>query len=463
MKNTAFMRSLKFRYLVATGWALIILAFLYGSVNISMFYVATDRVFNLWLTAESDFLHDDFIWQQQKLIIERPLPKKYRSDHTQLLVFSKTGELLYQSNTEQSLLPYIVPEWLDRNRFEEIELEQKDKDYFIGFRHYLATDKLPYLIFATAKEQSDISPEILDDLNENFHDVMLIFFIHIIIILPLIWLLSRWSLKPINKMNIQLQKVKENKKEQLDTNVASELKPLVESVNDLVMHEREQKERQRKLLSDLSHGLKTPLSVLLGVARSHSLGIPLHLDRSIEQVIYQEVENMVALINLRLKSASAEKGSILTRESQLLAGLINQLVFGMHKIYATKDLDIKATIPAEILFWGHRNDLLEVVGNLLDNACKYGKGIIHISAYMKSNKLYLVIEDNGFGVAEHLQKAICKRGIRLDSQAHGYGLGISIAVELLTSYQGELHIERSSLGGAKFIATFSRQESLEMK
>ncbi|MCG7496550.1 ATP-binding protein [Vibrio sp. Of7-15] len=461
-----FFRTLKFRYLIATSWALVFLAVSYGFVNMLLFYVTTDKVVNWWLSAESNFLLEDFRWEEGKLSLQRELPQKFKEPGTQLMVFSKKGALLYQTHGEDSIVDELEKDWLRYDRFEELELENTSEyvNYLVGVRHYPASAGLPYLIFVTAKEDRTIDPIVFAEVEEEFALVEYAFLIHVFFIFPLIWFFSNWSLKPIKKMNEQLKAVKKGDITELDNNVAPELIPIVESLNDLINHERQQKEQQRQLLSDLSHGLKTPLSVLQGAARSYSLGLSLHGDHTIDKVINQEVKNMVTQLDHRLKSAAGDVGSVLTKESHQVATLIDQLAFGMKKIHATKNLMIKVSIPADVLFWGHRNDLLEVAGNLLDNACKYGDGNIHISAFtVDGKKLNLIVEDNGHGISNDMRSKIGQRGVRFDSQAQGYGLGLNITNEILANYQGSLLIENSNLGGAKFIAIFSHQEDLLLK
>ncbi|MGR5559146.1 ATP-binding protein [Vibrio fortis] len=459
------LKSLKLRYIVASGWALLTLSFLYGQANLTVFYSNSDKFVNMWLSSGGEYLLDDFaIDEQGQLQLNRPIPKRFQGRIEQLLVFDENHKLLFETNPQDSLRVYVRKKWLNHDRFEEFSIESEDLNYFVGVKHYEKTDNLPRLVFVTIKEHHAIDPVFFNEVDQNFVYIKVIFALHILLIIPLMWWFSNWSLKPIDKINNQLLALKQDEIDRLDNSTVKELKPLVESLNGLIHYERQQKEKQRQLLSDLSHGLKTPLSVLQGVARSHSLGIPLHDNKKIDHVINQEVKNMVDQIQHRLKVASNDHSSVLSAQSHQVSEIVDQLVFGMKKIHATKNVTFKMCVPADVVFVGQRNDLMEVVGNLLDNACKYGGGEVHVSAYIKNSKcLYVVVEDNGEGVPDALKEKLGNRGMRLDSRVQGYGLGINIAQELLSSYHGLLKIEDSSLGGAKFTAVFEVQEDLQLR
>jgi len=456
--------TLKFRYILATGWALILLSFLYGQANLRVFYANSDKFVSLWLSSGTSYLLNDFIMEDGELILNRDVPKRFQTRAEQLFVFDSDHNLLFETNPTDSLGKYIKDEWLNSDTCTQFSISSDGLDYFVGIKHHYGNEHLPDLMFVTFKEHHAIDPVFFEEIDRNFQYVKGMFYLHIFLIIPLMWLFSNWSLRPIDRINNQLIALKKGEITKLDDNSAKELRPLVESLNGLIHYERQQKEKQRQLLSDLSHGLKTPLSVLQGVARSHSLGIPLHDNKKIDYVINQEVKNMVDQIQHRLKVASNDHSSVLSAQSHQVSEIVDQLVFGMKKIHATKNVTFKLCVPADVVFVGQRNDLMEVVGNLLDNACKYGGGEVHVSAYIKNSKcLYVVVEDNGEGVPDALKEKLGDRGMRLDSRVQGYGLGINIAQELLSSYHGLLKIEDSSLGGAKFTAVFEVQEDLQLR
>ncbi|CDT91066.1 putative Virulence sensor histidine kinase phoQ [Vibrio coralliirubri] len=464
-KLIPLIKTLKFRYIVATGWALVLLSFLYGQANLSLFYSNSDKFVNMWLSSGSSYLREDLrIDKRGKLVLDREVPTRFKTQSEQLFIFDRRRNLLFETNPEHSLSSHIRNQWLENDRFEEFTIDEKNLSYFIGVKHYVGTQKLPALIFVTVKEHHSIDPDFFADVDQNFQYIKMIFALHISLIIPLVWFFSSWSLRPIKKINAQLIALKRGEADELDSNVVGELLPLVVSLNDLISFERQQKEKQRQLLSDLSHGLKTPLSVLQGAARSHSLGIALHQNKTIEMVINQEVKNMVDQIQHRLKVTSNEQGSVLFKANEQVSEIIDLLVFGMKKIHATKDVSFKLSVPADVMFLGHRNDLMEVAGNLLDNACKYGHGMVHVSAFMKQSKsLHIVIEDDGLGVTKEQKMKLGDRGVRLDCRAQGYGLGINITQDILRNYQGKLFIEDSNLGGAKFTAVFEDQEGLDLR
>jgi two-component system sensor histidine kinase PhoQ len=133
-----------------------------------------------------------------------------------------------------------------------------------------------------------------------------------------------------------------------------------------------------------------------------------------------------------------------------------RLANALSKVYRDKNMAFEFKISKHCLFHGDSSDILELLGNLLDNACKYGGGKVKITGKVTDNKvtgntLTIVIEDNGQGVTENHRRTIIKRGARADTAESGQGIGLAVVVDIISSYNGSLHIEDSELGGAAFV------------
>jgi two-component system sensor histidine kinase PhoQ len=134
---------------------------------------------------------------------------------------------------------------------------------------------------------------------------------------------------------------------------------------------------------------------------------------------------------------------------------LDMVLSALEKIH--KDLGIKVTktIDPNSAFMGDENDLLELFGNLIDNGFKYAKSKISISCMQTSTKLIIIVEDDGIGVPESETESIFKRGNRLDESRQGQGIGLSIVENIVSSYDGNIQLKRSDLGGALFIINFN--------
>ena len=124
------------------------------------------------------------------------------------------------------------------------------------------------------------------------------------------------------------------------------------------------------------------------------------------------------------------------------------------RVYSQELINIDVRIESGLAFYGEQRDLLELVGNLLDNACKYGNGQVRVTAHAVDSEdhrpgLSLMVEDNGPGIAESNRELLLQRGVRGDERVEGHGLGLAIVLEIVSAYNGEINIEESDLGGAK--------------
>ena len=136
-----------------------------------------------------------------------------------------------------------------------------------------------------------------------------------------------------------------------------------------------------------------------------------------------------------------------------MRSVTEKLVTAIKKVYQDKDIEFLEEV-SEADFPGDERDLMELLGNLLDNACKYGRGKVRLVAAVKEGRLQLSVEDDGAGIPASDRKRVLERGLRLDSRESGQGIGLAIVAEIVDRYQGRIEISNSTLGGARVIASF---------
>ena len=278
-----------------------------------------------------------------------------------------------------------------------------------------------------------------------------------LIFLLLQTIILRVGLSPVRRITADVKAMNNGKVHSLSGQYPQELKPLTTNLNILIDNERHQRERYRNRMADLSHSLKTPLSVLRGIETDiDSQGQPISR-QSVMDTLSQQVGRMTNIVDHQLQRAVSH-GSPTVFSTINIADTANELVAALNKVYANKTIECELNIDPALSFYGDENDLIEMIGNLLDNAYKHAKQSVYFAAKkltMNSTdpQLQLTFADDGHGVPLAKRATIIQRGVRLDSSGEGQGLGLSIVADIVNNYQGQLTIEDSDLGGASFIIT----------
>lgn len=258
-------------------------------------------------------------------------------------------------------------------------------------------------------------------------------------------LIAKWGLSPLRKLAADLEKVEEGL-QQLPGVYPAEIQPVTDNLNRVLRSEQAQRERYRNTLSDLAHSLKTPLAVIRGHLESRQ-----HLNaENLAQIVDEQVSRMSAIVDHQLRRASAQVTHASRANSVPVKPLIERLARALQKVYQAKNMDFQLELPETLHFHGDEADLMELMGNLIDNACKYGHHTLAVSARREGRDLALMVEDDGPGVDADVQQSILTRGARADTATPGQGIGLAVAVDILSSYGGSIDIFRSRLGGAGF-------------
>ena len=259
-------------------------------------------------------------------------------------------------------------------------------------------------------------------------------------LLILLSLVTAWGLRPLRLLALNLNRIRSGSANQLTGQFPKELAPLTQSLNQLLQAEQGQRERYRKAMADLAHSLKTPLAVMRAVAANDQVDIHDQVDR-MDQIIRYQLQRAVT---------DARNGPVLGQRCDV-NGAVKRLGKAMEKAFAHDDKVLDLPDTAEPIFVAmDSNDVLEVLGNLIENGFKYGRSVIVVEFEQAGKMINIHIDDDGQGISESEREQVLTRGKRLDSIQPGQGIGLAMVNDILSSYRLELAISKSPLGGARF-------------
>jgi two-component system sensor histidine kinase PhoQ len=269
-----------------------------------------------------------------------------------------------------------------------------------------------------------------------------------IVLLAVQGVVLRWSLAPLRQVTREVAEVETGGKRSLDGQYPRELQPLTRNLNLLVANSAAQLERYRNALGDLAHSLKTPLAVL----RNEIDELP--EESRPRDNLAEQIARMDRTIQYQLQRA-AVSGRTALAPSVRIAPVAERIRRSMLKVYADKDIDIELAVGPHCRFKGDEGDLTELLGNLIDNACKWGNRRVRFSGIRTGPKLTLKIEDDGPGLPQDALAELRSRGARGDVSVPGQGIGLAIVDELVARvYGGTFNVDKSPLGGASIVIVF---------
>ena len=258
----------------------------------------------------------------------------------------------------------------------------------------------------------------------------------------------RFGLQPLRRLRIALIAVRIGKSARLEGDFPNEIKPLADELNNLLEHNAAIVERARTHVSNLAHALKTPLAILVNEAAEQ----PGTLAESVRRqtaAMRRQVEHYLS------RARTAATGGVLGARCEV-APVVEDLRRTLLRIHADRPLAIAIRLAPALAFRGERQDLEEMLGNLLDNACKWGRSRIALTGVAADGRLDLRIEDDGPGLTESERAALFQRGKRLDEAVPGSGHGLAIVRDIAELYGGAVRLEAAALGGVAAILTLPR-------
>ena len=274
-----------------------------------------------------------------------------------------------------------------------------------------------------------------------------------LLLLASLAVLLRAVLAPVRRLEREIHKVEEGLAEGLGGGYPRELRGVARHLNALLVAERKRVVRYRDTLGNLAHSLKTPLAVMRSALRAGSASAS--GEGASGDAMGPEIDRMTDIIEHQLKRAAASGGAILGQAPVPVAPIAAELRLALLKVYARKDLSLELAVQADSQFVGDRGDLMEMLGNLLDNACKWCRQRVLLTVAVDPvaearDNMTLTVEDDGPGISEENRARILERGVRTDETMPGHGLGLAMVRETVELYGGELSVQTSPLGGAKF-------------
>jgi len=264
----------------------------------------------------------------------------------------------------------------------------------------------------------------------------------------------RWGLAPLRRVADDLAAIEAGRAQCLTGTYPAELRGLTDNLNALIASAQTHLVRYRDSLGNLAHSLKTPLAVLRGAVDTQASGEQLHA------LAHEQVERMTQIIDYQLQRAAAS-GRVSLTAPVPVAPKIRQVIAALTKVYADKPVSCELDVDNDAVFYGDEGDLLEILGNVADNAFKWCRQRVLITARVEPvaraghGALALRVEDDGPGIPEEMIARVLQRGERADPATAGHGIGLAMAWETARIYGGSLSISAGELGGAAVTMRFA--------
>jgi signal transduction histidine kinase len=255
----------------------------------------------------------------------------------------------------------------------------------------------------------------------------------------------RKGLAALVDLRAHLGEVRVGREQRIAGRYPAEVEPLVFDMNALLEHREQAIRRAVAKAGDLAHGLKTPLAVLAQeAARVRAAG-----ERDLADAIDQEVDRMRRQVDYHLAQARAAASGATPGARCAVAASAEPLARTLLRLHADRGITIDTDVAPGHVFRGQREDLDEMLGNLLDNACKWARSRVVIASSDGSGTVVVTVDDDGPGLEASKRSAVLQRGVRADEAAPGSGLGLAIVRDLAELYGGSIALDASPLGGLR--------------
>jgi len=253
------------------------------------------------------------------------------------------------------------------------------------------------------------------------------------------------GLSALDDLRKRLGAVRDGREQRVTGAFPTEVSPLVHDLNALLEHREHAVRRAVAKAGDLAHGLKTPLAVLAQEAeRADAAG-----HRDLAASIAQQVDRMRRQVDYHLAQARAAASGAAPGARCPISASAKPLARTLLRLYAERGVTIDAVVAADHAFRGQREDLDEMLGNLVDNACKWARTRVAIASSARDGRVVVTVDDDGPGLEASMRQAVLQRGVRADEAAPGSGLGLAIVRDIAELYGGSIALDASPLGGLR--------------
>jgi signal transduction histidine kinase len=258
----------------------------------------------------------------------------------------------------------------------------------------------------------------------------------------------RFGLQPLRTVRQRLAAIRSGEAELLEGELPAEIVPLQNELNALLQSNRAVVERALTHVGNLAHALKTPLSVLTNESRGKRGPLP--------KLVSHQAELMGQQINHHLERARLAAKTAVPQGPVEVEPVVSALIRALERIYQDRGLTLNLICPNGVCFLGEKHDFEEMVGNLLDNACKWAKSEVTLKIMrrtgpgrVKGKRIVIFVDDDGPGLSKAKRESAMRRGQRMDESQPGSGLGLSIVSELAHAYRGTFKLKEGALGGLR--------------
>jgi two-component system sensor histidine kinase PhoQ len=357
-------------------------------------------------------------------------------------VFDAAGRLVWESDsaigTPEPSPMALVP----GDRRLEFRTDSNGQDYLVeGFGVSWATGAVPRnYVFLVAEDTVAFDEEV-----GRFRASLAVWLgAMALLMLAALVLILAWGLAPLRRVSTEVAAIESGAQAKILGTYPSEIRALTDNLNGLLAHEQARQMRLDNALGDLAHSLKTPLAVIRGAIGDLKTG------NETAPLVEEQLARMDNIIAHQLQRARTGGGqaAILSPPLQIRR-VAERLIGSLSKVYRDKGVRVTIAIPEEIQLNGVEGDLLEMLGNVLDNAFKWCRSQVIVRATTEKGTLVIAIEDDGPGIPQQDAERLLARGTRADEAVPGHGIGLAMAHEICEAYGGHLGVEVSALGGAR--------------
>ncbi|MCK5663265.1 MAG: GHKL domain-containing protein [Thiotrichaceae bacterium] len=360
------------------------------------------------------------------------------------------GTILWQSDPDiADILPPVIPlsqQKLEHGKKTFQTYEVKGKSYIsLSIAIYWAPDSEGFpLIYHISDNLSHLNNKISDYQYSLWTNLIIMS----LILLASLFLILRWGLKPLREVEQEIKCVEQGEQVLLKNTYPDELIPLTHNINQLIQYERQQQLRYHNALADLAHSLKTPLAIIRG--QKYDAEHPHKYINSINDA----AARMDLIVEYQLQRAASNTPSSHIQYLHLIP-VVQTLIDSMKKIYRDKNINFELNLEADIQFKIDEGDFMEILGNLLDNACKWCQSKVNLTIKTSESSLHMHIIDDGPGIASDMINEITKRGVRADQLTPGHGVGLAIVQDIIDVYNGKIKFSESKTGGLEININFN--------
>ena len=414
------------------------------------FSLAFERVIEERLAADANTLITASSIEDGQLVMPSRLPdEEFNLPDAKLLgyIFDPQGKRLWQSRSaEDESIDYHPRLHGDVTEFKRVR-DADGLEYFVyDVELRMSGEGRQAFSFVTMQPTSEYR-SLFDEFRQQLY---LWLGGGLLVLLTLLWLGLTWGFRSLKRLSHELDQVESGRLDRLSDRHPQELLRLTRSLNRLLDGERRQREQYRNSLGDLAHSLKTPLTVLQSVGEVISAQPD---NREQTRIMRAQIERMSQQIGYQLQRACLGQSG-LVRHRVALQPVLMRLCSTLDKVYQDKRVQVDLQLPPGATLPLEQGALMELLGNLLENAYRLCLHQVRVSLQEDGDRLLLSIEDDGPGVPVDQRARILRRGERLDAQHPGQGIGLAVVKDILDSYGGELKLDDSSLGGAAFRLRF---------